>query len=271
MERWPSFHSQSFGSTTTYMCAESVGRFGLHKFRRLVLPDLILGRYPCIPYLVGCRLDDPPPPTAREVLHEITLGHRLSTVSNCTYRASDYSRTVASRITDRQSTKSLSERPALGQSDCGIYIHESPAPVKTINPGLAPRDASPMRCPLCGKKEPLGLGQSRPTGQGRSATALPQEPAATAGGRGFRDGPKVPFLPTDQRGRSTPDSGPPGGQGDFRLGREAVNRASTASPRRIDTRFHVTIRPHKGYVRHGQVGRPSSSPKTKLDVRKTAP
>ncbi len=56
---------------------DAVARFGLHKFRRLVLPDLILGRYPCIPYFVGCRLDDPPPPTAREVLHAITLGPQV--------------------------------------------------------------------------------------------------------------------------------------------------------------------------------------------------
>lgn len=53
---------------------DAVGRFGLHEFRHLVMPDLILGRYPCIPYFVGCRLDDPPPPTARDVQHEITVG-----------------------------------------------------------------------------------------------------------------------------------------------------------------------------------------------------
>jgi hypothetical protein len=38
------------------------------------MPDLIFGRYPCIPYFVGCKLDDPPPPTPRDVLHEITVG-----------------------------------------------------------------------------------------------------------------------------------------------------------------------------------------------------
>jgi hypothetical protein len=53
---------------------DAVGRFGLHAFRRLVMPDLILGRYPCIPFFVGCKLDGPPPPAARDVLHEITVG-----------------------------------------------------------------------------------------------------------------------------------------------------------------------------------------------------
>jgi hypothetical protein len=53
---------------------DAVGRFGLHEFRRLVMPDLILGRYPFIPFWVGCKLDDPPPPTPREVQHEITVG-----------------------------------------------------------------------------------------------------------------------------------------------------------------------------------------------------
>ncbi len=53
---------------------DAIARFGLKKFRRLVMPNLILGRYPHIPYFVGCRLDDPPPPTPRDVLHEITVG-----------------------------------------------------------------------------------------------------------------------------------------------------------------------------------------------------
>jgi hypothetical protein len=53
---------------------DAVARFGLHKFRRLVMPDLILGRYACVPYFVGCKLDDPPPPTPRNVQHEITVG-----------------------------------------------------------------------------------------------------------------------------------------------------------------------------------------------------
>jgi hypothetical protein len=53
---------------------DAVVRFGLHEFRSLVLPDLILGRYPCIPYFVGCKLDDPPPPEERAALHLITVG-----------------------------------------------------------------------------------------------------------------------------------------------------------------------------------------------------
>jgi hypothetical protein len=112
---------------------DAVDRFGLHAFRRLVLPDLILGRYPCIPYFVGCRLDDPPPPTAREVLHAITLGHKSSMVSGCTYRALDYSRIVGSRSTDRQSMKSWSERPALGQSDRALDSWSAVRPVYPLS------------------------------------------------------------------------------------------------------------------------------------------
>jgi hypothetical protein len=55
---------------------DAVVRFGLHEFRSLVMPDLILGRYPCIPYFVGCKLDDPPPPEERAALHLITVGRR---------------------------------------------------------------------------------------------------------------------------------------------------------------------------------------------------
>jgi hypothetical protein len=53
---------------------DAVVRFGLHKFRSLALTDLILGRYPFIPYFVGCKIEDTPPPTPRDVLHEITVG-----------------------------------------------------------------------------------------------------------------------------------------------------------------------------------------------------
>jgi hypothetical protein len=56
---------------------QAVAQFGLHSFRRLVLPDLILGRYPCIPHYVGCKIDDPPPPTARNVMHVIQVGHEV--------------------------------------------------------------------------------------------------------------------------------------------------------------------------------------------------
>ena len=52
---------------------QAVAQFGLFSFRRLVLPDLILGRYPCIPYFVGCKIDDPPPPTDSSVMHVIQV------------------------------------------------------------------------------------------------------------------------------------------------------------------------------------------------------
>jgi hypothetical protein len=54
---------------------DAVVRFGLHEF--LVLPDLILGRYPCIPYFVGCGLDNSPPPEERAALHLITVGREV--------------------------------------------------------------------------------------------------------------------------------------------------------------------------------------------------
>jgi hypothetical protein len=48
--------------------AHAVAHMGLLGFRPLVLPDIILGRYPMIPYFVGC---DPEilPPTTRGVMH----------------------------------------------------------------------------------------------------------------------------------------------------------------------------------------------------------
>jgi hypothetical protein len=53
---------------------QTVAQFGLHNFRRLILPELILGRYPHVPYYVGCKLEDPPPPSDRSVLHVIQVG-----------------------------------------------------------------------------------------------------------------------------------------------------------------------------------------------------
>lgn len=44
--------------------------FGLDGFRPLVLPDLILGKYPHTPHFVGCETGDPPPPTPED-LHKI--------------------------------------------------------------------------------------------------------------------------------------------------------------------------------------------------------
>jgi hypothetical protein len=52
---------------------QAVATLGLHGFRRLMLPDLILGRYPCVPHFVGCKLDDPPPPADRNTLHVIQI------------------------------------------------------------------------------------------------------------------------------------------------------------------------------------------------------
>jgi hypothetical protein len=48
---------------------EAVIFYGLHGFRKLVLPDLILGRYPCVPYFVGCEMIEPPPPAAGSTQH----------------------------------------------------------------------------------------------------------------------------------------------------------------------------------------------------------
>jgi len=44
-----------------------VAREGLDGLRPLVLPDLILGRYPCVPYFVGSDPGEPPPPYARNI------------------------------------------------------------------------------------------------------------------------------------------------------------------------------------------------------------
>jgi hypothetical protein len=48
----------------------AVAHYGLSGFRRLVLPDLILGKYPCVPYFVGGDTELPPPPTPRGKMHE---------------------------------------------------------------------------------------------------------------------------------------------------------------------------------------------------------
>jgi HNH endonuclease len=53
---------------------EAVAYLGLHTFRRLVLPALILGRYPYIPHFVGCSIDDPPAPNERGALHVTQVG-----------------------------------------------------------------------------------------------------------------------------------------------------------------------------------------------------
>lgn len=48
----------------------AVTLYGLRGFRHLVLPDLVLGKYPCIPYFVGGDMSSPPPPTPRGEMHE---------------------------------------------------------------------------------------------------------------------------------------------------------------------------------------------------------
>ncbi|WP_162275198.1 HNH endonuclease [Labrys sp. WJW] len=45
--------------------------YGLNGFRSLALPDIILGRYPCISYFVGSDMRDPPQPDPPGRLHTI--------------------------------------------------------------------------------------------------------------------------------------------------------------------------------------------------------
>ena len=52
---------------------QAVITFGLYGFRRLVLPDLILGKYPLVPYFVGSETVDPPPPLSGKVMHMINM------------------------------------------------------------------------------------------------------------------------------------------------------------------------------------------------------
>lgn len=48
-------------------------RYGLTGFRRLVLPQIILGRYPFVPQFVGGPLEDPPPPAPQGQLHIVNF------------------------------------------------------------------------------------------------------------------------------------------------------------------------------------------------------
>lgn len=50
-----------------------VARYGLGGFRPLILPNLILGRYPCVSYFVGSDPGEPPAPNARNVRHAIEI------------------------------------------------------------------------------------------------------------------------------------------------------------------------------------------------------
>jgi hypothetical protein len=52
---------------------QAVSRWGVKGFRRLAMPDLILGKYPMVPHFVGCELKDPPPPMDRKAVHMVDL------------------------------------------------------------------------------------------------------------------------------------------------------------------------------------------------------
>jgi HNH endonuclease len=52
---------------------QAVAQFGLDRCRTSVLRDVILGKNPNVPYYVGCKLEEPPPPADRNVLHAIQI------------------------------------------------------------------------------------------------------------------------------------------------------------------------------------------------------
>jgi hypothetical protein len=52
---------------------QAVAFYGLRGFRRLVLPDIILGRYPLVPYFVGSPLHNPDPPADPKIKHVVQL------------------------------------------------------------------------------------------------------------------------------------------------------------------------------------------------------
>jgi HNH endonuclease len=58
---------------------QAIAHYGLRGFRPLVMPDLILGKYPCIPHFVGNQPGNPPP-SDRSLLHQI--GFRDATLGN---------------------------------------------------------------------------------------------------------------------------------------------------------------------------------------------
>jgi hypothetical protein len=63
-------------NTTTFARAimkiaycHTVAELGLTGFRRLVSPQIILGQYPYVSHFIGCKLENPPPPSARNQMH----------------------------------------------------------------------------------------------------------------------------------------------------------------------------------------------------------
>jgi len=48
---------------------QAVANIGFGEFRSLATTDIILGRYPNVPYFVGSRISAPPPPLSDNVLH----------------------------------------------------------------------------------------------------------------------------------------------------------------------------------------------------------
>jgi HNH endonuclease len=49
----------------------AIAKYGLNGFRHLVLPDIILGKYPCVPHFVGSDPGRPPPRDPRDVRHVV--------------------------------------------------------------------------------------------------------------------------------------------------------------------------------------------------------
>jgi len=52
----------------------AIAHFGLDGFEHLELPDLILGKFPYVSFLVGSVLREPPPPNRDGPLHRIVIG-----------------------------------------------------------------------------------------------------------------------------------------------------------------------------------------------------
>jgi hypothetical protein len=52
----------------------AIAQFGLDGFEHLELPDLILGKFPYVSFLVGSALREPPPPNREGPLHRIVIG-----------------------------------------------------------------------------------------------------------------------------------------------------------------------------------------------------